>query len=316
MDRLKLNDTTDTSLSTPLFNPNIGIHAPSGNLPPPWMFVPQEITRSGAAVAGAAQSSAQGIVDGGIKSRNSGIMAYHNPLPPPPGMGADNGPMSLSSGSIPYIPMPPPPPNSSSASQALSADRHIPPPSLPLPAPSLPLPAPPVYTQSQSQYHSDQRQDRQHRHRDKHRSSSRGKKILKTVVLPREVLPRFLAIASLNTNANIETCGLLLGNEVCVDGSAEHGRWHNESGNNEREKVGEGVKRKSEYVVTTLLIPKQRATSDTCTMDGEELVLEFVDQRSLITLGWVWKNVLFSPSPCLISFFFFSIFFFYGVGVY
>jgi len=313
MDRLKLNDTTDTSPNAPLFNPNIGIHAPSGNLPPPRMFVPQEITRSGAAVAGAAQSSAQGIVDGGIKSRNSGTMAYHNPLPPPPGMGADNGPMSLSSGSIPYIPMPPPPSNSSSASQALSVDRRIPPP--PPPPPSPPLPAPLVYTQSQSQYHSDQRQDQQHRHRDKHRSSSRGKKILKTVVLPREVLPRFLAIASLNTNANIETCGLLLGNEVCVDGSAEHGRWYNESGNNEREKVGEGVKRKSEYVVTTLLIPKQRATSDTCTMDGEELVLEFVDQRSLITLGWVWKQCSLLPllPPACFLLFSFLFFFFYGV---
>jgi STAM-binding protein len=39
--------------------------------------------------------------------------------------------------------------------------------------------------------------------------------------------------------------------------------------------------------VTTLLIPKQHGTSDTCTMDGEELVLKFVEERSLITLGWV-----------------------------
>lgn len=291
LDRLKLNDTADTSPST-ILNPNIGIHAPSVNPPPLWMFGPQEGAKSAAAVASAAQS-AQGIVDGGVKSKNSGTMTYHNPLPPPPGMGVDNGP--LPSCSVPYIPMPPPPPNSSSASQALSADRRIPP----------PLPALPIYPQSQSQCHSNQRQE-QHRHRDKHpRSSSshRGKR-LKTVVLPREVLPRFLAIASLNTNANIETCGLLLGNEVGVDGGAEHGRWHNESGNDERENVGEGMKKKSEYVVTTLLIPKQRATSDTCTMDGEELVLEFVDQRSLITLGWVWKAF-----PLLLDFFF-------GLGMY
>lgn len=293
MDRLKLNHTTDTSPSTSLYNPNIGIHAPSGNPPPPWMFGSQESMKSAAAVATAAPS-AQGIVDGGVKSRNPGTMTYQNPLPPPPGMGVDNGPMSP--GSVPYIPMPPPPPNSSSASQALSANRRIPP----------PLPAPPVYSQSQSQHHSNQRQEQrqeQHQHREKHHPSSMGKK-LKTVVLPREVLPRFLAIASLNTNANIETCGLLLGNEVWVNGSVEHGRRHDESRNNERENVGEGMKRKSEYVVTTLLIPKQRATSDTCTMDGEELVLEFVDQRSLITLGWVWKAFL----PCLISF--------YGVGMY
>ncbi|KAF8879809.1 hypothetical protein BD779DRAFT_1550629 [Infundibulicybe gibba] len=66
--------------------------------------------------------------------------------------------------------------------------------------------------------------------------------ILKTVNLPRECLPRFLAIA--------------------------------------RDK---GHK----YVVTTLLIPKQHSTSDTCTMDEEELVLQFTEERSLITLGFM-----------------------------
>lgn len=40
-------------------------------------------------------------------------------------------------------------------------------------------------------------------------------------------------------------------------------------------------------MVTTLLIPKQHSTSDTCTMDEEELVMSFTEERSLITLGWV-----------------------------
>ena len=78
------------------------------------------------------------------------------------------------------------------------------------------------------------------------------------MTVPRETLPRFLAIAKINTSLNRETCGLLLGKD----------RGH-------------------KYVVTTLLIPKQHATSDTCTMDDEELVLEFTEERSLITLGWV-----------------------------
>jgi STAM-binding protein len=86
---------------------------------------------------------------------------------------------------------------------------------------------------------------------------------LKTVNVPRDILPRFLSIASLNTSLNRETCGLLLG------------------------------KTKGEkFVVTTLLIPKQHSTSDTCTMDEEELVLEFTEQRSLITLGWVRSHAL------------------------
>ncbi|OJA19098.1 hypothetical protein AZE42_10046 [Rhizopogon vesiculosus] len=81
---------------------------------------------------------------------------------------------------------------------------------------------------------------------------------LKTVSLPRECLPRFLSIASLNTARNRETCGLLLGKD-----------------------------RGNKFTVTTLLIPRQHSTSDTCTMDEEELVLQFTEERSLITLGWI-----------------------------
>ncbi|KAH7883118.1 hypothetical protein F5I97DRAFT_179639 [Phlebopus sp. FC_14] len=81
---------------------------------------------------------------------------------------------------------------------------------------------------------------------------------LKTVSLPRDCLPRFLSIAALNTSRNRETCGLLLGKD-----------------------------HKSKFIVTTLLIPKQHSTSDTCTMDEEELVMQFTEERSLITLGWI-----------------------------
>ena len=81
---------------------------------------------------------------------------------------------------------------------------------------------------------------------------------LKTVSLPRECLPRFLSITSLNTARNRETCGLLLGKD-----------------------------RGNKFTVTTLLVPRQHSTSDTCTMDEEELVMQFTEERSLITLGWV-----------------------------
>ena len=81
---------------------------------------------------------------------------------------------------------------------------------------------------------------------------------LKSVRLPRECLPKFLSIARVNTLQNRETCGLLLGKD-------------------------KGTK----FIITTLLIPKQHSTSDTCTMDEEELVLQFTEERHLITLGWV-----------------------------
>ncbi|OSD01064.1 Mov34-domain-containing protein [Trametes coccinea BRFM310] len=81
---------------------------------------------------------------------------------------------------------------------------------------------------------------------------------LRTIKMPRECLSRFLSIARVNTLQNRETCGLLLGKD-----------------------------KGSKYVVTTLLIPKQHSTSDTCMMDEEELVMQFTEERHLITLGWI-----------------------------
>jgi STAM-binding protein len=86
---------------------------------------------------------------------------------------------------------------------------------------------------------------------------------LKNVSVPRDCLPKFLSIAALNTSRNRETCGLLLGKD-------------------------KGYK----FTVTTLLIPKQHSTSDTCTMDEEELVMMFTEERSLITLGWVSSTIV------------------------
>ncbi|KAJ7483688.1 hypothetical protein B0H11DRAFT_1723216, partial [Mycena galericulata] len=84
-----------------------------------------------------------------------------------------------------------------------------------------------------------------------------------TIVLPLATLPRFLAITSLNPARNLETCGLLLGREI------------------------RRVPAKTRYIIEMLLIPKQHATSDTCTMDDEEGVLGFTEEQRLITLGWV-----------------------------
>ncbi|KAF9024988.1 hypothetical protein BDZ89DRAFT_1184493 [Hymenopellis radicata] len=70
-------------------------------------------------------------------------------------------------------------------------------------------------------------------------------RILKTVYVPRACLHRFNTIAKANTLVNKETCGLLLGKD-------------------NKELVKSPARRRDAYVVTTLLIPKQRATSDTC----------------------------------------------------
>jgi hypothetical protein len=85
---------------------------------------------------------------------------------------------------------------------------------------------------------------------------------LRIVLFPRDCLNRFASIALINTARNRETCGLLLG-------KYKGGR----------------------YVVTTLLIPKQHATGDTCAIDEEELVMQFTEERSLIILGWVYRHL-------------------------
>ncbi|KAF5350532.1 hypothetical protein D9756_008518 [Leucocoprinus leucothites] len=237
--------------------PSNNIYAPSNQPNPnvmPWAaFGSQESAKSAAAAAAARVG--RGLMDGsgGAGLRKSGTAKYHSPAPPPPG--TENAPASSSS-SVPYIPMPPPPP-SAAAGLASTAGRSHP-----------------------SHLERDRRQQSVS-HSRHHPGSSPKERKLKPVVLPREILPRFLAIASLNTSINIETCGLLLGREVWPDGDEGGQQQHH---NSSPRGGGEG---RSEYMVTTLLVPRQRGTSDTCTMDGEELVLEFVDQRSLITLGWI-----------------------------
>ncbi|KAF9261237.1 hypothetical protein L218DRAFT_870488 [Marasmius fiardii PR-910] len=90
----------------------------------------------------------------------------------------------------------------------------------------------------------------------KHRVSNSTN--LKTVILPRSSLPRFLSIAIVNTTLNKETCGLFYGTKVS-----------------------------GKYIATTLLIPKQHSTSDTCTLDEVHLITEFEQKQDLIRLGWI-----------------------------
>lgn len=143
-----------------------------------------------------------------------------------------------------------------------------------LPKPSMPAPTPPPYPiqASQSHHHPppsarpplppppshEPSHHRQDSARIQHSSADPVNHNLKHVNFPRDCLNRFLSIAAVNTSMNRETCGLLLGKD-----------------------------KGSKFVVTTLLIPKQHSTSDTCTMDEEELVMMFTEERSLITLGWV-----------------------------
>ncbi|RKO89605.1 hypothetical protein BDK51DRAFT_6650, partial [Blyttiomyces helicus] len=81
---------------------------------------------------------------------------------------------------------------------------------------------------------------------------------LRTVHVPRAIFSTFLSLAGPNTARKLETCGILCGNLV-----------------------------RDEFHVTVLLIPKQKATSDTCDTTHEEEIFDFVEKRDLIALGCI-----------------------------
>ncbi|KAJ3121225.1 hypothetical protein HK098_003883 [Nowakowskiella sp. JEL0407] len=81
---------------------------------------------------------------------------------------------------------------------------------------------------------------------------------LRQVQIPTSIISLFLKVANENTQNNIETCGIL-----------------------------SGTLRKDTFIVTTLLIPKQKGTSDSTETMGEEELFEYQMNRDLLTLGWI-----------------------------
>ena len=74
------------------------------------------------------------------------------------------------------------------------------------------------------------------------------------------LMEEFLRFAASNTSRNIETCGILAGKL---------------SGND------------SVFTITTLIVPKQRGTTDTVEMLNEEDILTVHLERELYPLGWI-----------------------------
>ncbi|RZC84618.1 hypothetical protein C5167_047400, partial [Papaver somniferum] len=75
---------------------------------------------------------------------------------------------------------------------------------------------------------------------------------------PANMMEGFLRLAQENTKKNLETCGVLAG-------KMENKVFH----------------------ITTLIIPKQEATSDSCSAMNEEELFEFQDKLSIFPLGWI-----------------------------
>uniref|UniRef100_A0A3Q3AV74 STAM binding protein-like 1 n=1 Tax=Kryptolebias marmoratus TaxID=37003 RepID=A0A3Q3AV74_KRYMA len=81
---------------------------------------------------------------------------------------------------------------------------------------------------------------------------------LRRVVIPRDLMYRFLLLADSNTTRGIETCGVLCGRLT-----------------------------HDEFLLTHVVIPKQSAGPDFCDMENVEELFSFQDQQKLLTLGWI-----------------------------
>ncbi|XP_018568962.1 STAM-binding protein isoform X2 [Anoplophora glabripennis] len=83
-------------------------------------------------------------------------------------------------------------------------------------------------------------------------------KVLRRVIVPVKVMTLFQAMAQTNTHKNIETCGVLT-----------------------------GKLERNELIITHMIVPKQKGTSDSCMTMNEEEIFDYQDQHNLITIGWI-----------------------------
>lgn len=88
--------------------------------------------------------------------------------------------------------------------------------------------------------------------------SEHGSSTYQHLHIPVKMMEDFLRLASENTRKNLETCGVLAG-------SLKNRVFH----------------------ITTLIIPKQESTSDSCQTLNEEEIFEVQDGLSLFPLGWI-----------------------------
>lgn len=85
---------------------------------------------------------------------------------------------------------------------------------------------------------------------------------LRQILIPKDTMSKFLALASKNTANNVETCGILVGRLA-------YNRLN----------------------ITHVIVPKQHGTSDSCTTMNEEEIFDIQDQQNLITLGWIHVSI-------------------------
>ncbi|XP_029460004.1 STAM-binding protein [Rhinatrema bivittatum] len=81
---------------------------------------------------------------------------------------------------------------------------------------------------------------------------------LRHVIVPRDLCPKFLQLAEVNTSKGVETCGILCGKLM-----------------------------QNEFTITHVILPKQTGGPDYCNTENEEELFLIQDQHGLVTLGWI-----------------------------
>ncbi|KXJ90006.1 Mov34/MPN/PAD-1 family protein [Microdochium bolleyi] len=81
---------------------------------------------------------------------------------------------------------------------------------------------------------------------------------LRSIFLPGQLRHRFLDVAEPNTRQGLEMCGMLCGTDV-----------------------------NNALVVSCLIIPEQKCTSDTCETENENALLEYCMTEDLLMIGWI-----------------------------
>ncbi|KAL6969454.1 AMSH-like ubiquitin thioesterase 2 [Sarracenia purpurea var. burkii] len=87
---------------------------------------------------------------------------------------------------------------------------------------------------------------------------SNSSKVLKDVHISAQLMDDFLALARDNTNKDLETCGVL---GAFLEGAT--------------------------FYVTTLIIPKQESSSNSCQALNEEEIFAIQHEKSLFPVGWI-----------------------------
>ncbi|XP_024988890.1 AMSH-like ubiquitin thioesterase 2 [Cynara cardunculus var. scolymus] len=98
----------------------------------------------------------------------------------------------------------------------------------------------------------------ENRHPKSFVDESTASNVLKDVHISTQLLNGFLEVAKDNTSKDLETCGVL----------------------------GAFLKERT-YYVTTLIIPKQDATSSSCQAVNEEEIFAIQNEQSLVPVGWI-----------------------------